>query len=179
MASSLVVRPVVRWEGFALRFDLDMVELVANRQLARLETAVRRIALTGSGDELEIHVDAAWKGLPAHLSARVRELRLHRRFFGCRIQELRGPFGVPLPVSLASVAVRRLGEPMLRFDPDDHILLVDLRRFLPEGLEVRVRDVRCEDRWLCLELDAGSATAQLAGLAGGPDRAADVMPPTS
>jgi hypothetical protein len=50
------------------------------------------------------------------------------------------------------------------FDPGDRILLVDLRRFLPEGLEVRVKDVRCEGRWVCVELAGGSVAAVLAGI---------------
>jgi len=43
-------------------------------------------------------------------------------------------------------------------------LLVDLRAFLPEGLEVRVRDVHCEGRWVCVELAGGSVAAVLAGV---------------
>lgn len=161
------MRPLVRWDGFTLRIDLDMVELIVNRELAQRMPLLRRLEVTGEGEELELHIEAAWQGLPARVSARLRELRLHRRVFGCRVEALRGPMGIPLPVALAGAMVRRLGQGMVRFDPDDRILLVDLRRFLPEGLEVRVKDVRCQERWLCVELAGGAVAAVLAGVAGG------------
>ena len=162
------MRPLVRWDGFALWIDLDMVELVASRQLAGRVEAIRRLRVRGEGDGLELHVEAAWKGLPAQVSVRICELRLHRRFFGCRIAGVRGPMGVPLPPALVSAVIRRFGQGLLSFDPDDSILLVDLRRFLPEGLEVRVKDVRCVDRWLCVDLAGGSVAALLAGVAADP-----------
>ncbi len=168
MASSLATRPLVRWDGFTLWIDLDMVELVANRELGRRAPLLRRLEVTGAGEELELHLEAAWHGLPpARVSAKVRELRLHHRVFGCRVEGLRGPVGIPLPLALVGVMVRRLGHGMVRFDPEDRIVLVDLRRFLPEGLEVRVKNVRCEGRWLCVELAGGSVAAVLAGVTGG------------
>jgi hypothetical protein len=162
MSSELALRPLVTWDGFALRVDLDMVELVANRELAHRAPALRRVSISGDGEDLEIHLEAAWKGLPAKLTARLSELRLHRRFFGCRLDSLLGPLGIPLPVSLAGRVARHLAPEILRFDPDDRILLVDLRRHLPEGLEVRISDVRCEGRWLTVEFAGGSVAALLA-----------------
>jgi hypothetical protein len=122
------------------------------------------LEVSGEGDGLELRLEAVWKGFPAQMSARLRELRLHRRFFGCRIEGPRGPMGVPLPTALVSALIRRFGQGLLSFDPDDRILLVDLRAFLPEGLEVRVRDVHCEGRWVCVELAGGSVAAVLAGV---------------
>ena len=164
MSSELALRPLVKWDGFALQVDLDMVELVANRELARRAPAIRRVGLTGEDDVLEIHLEAALKGLPARVSATVSELRLHRRFFGCRIEALHGPLGIPLPIALAGALARRLAPELLRVDPEDRILLVDLRRFLPEGLEVRISDVRCVGRWLTVELAGGSVAAVLAAV---------------
>jgi hypothetical protein len=153
---------LVKWDGFALQVDLDMVELVANRALAQRAPSFRRLGVTGEGDALTIHLEAALKGLPAHLSATVSELRLRRRFIGCRIEALHGPLGLPLPIAVAGSLVRRLAPELLRFDSDDRILLVDLRRFLPEGLEVRISDVRCVGRWLTVTLAGGSVAAVLA-----------------
>ncbi len=162
MASELAQRPLVKWDGFALQADLDMVELIANRELARREAAIRHVAVTGEGDTVEIHLEAALKGIPARVTATLSELRLHRRFFGCRVEALHGPLGLPLPVGLAGTVARRLAPDLLRFDPEDNILLVDLRPFLPEGLEVRIADVRCTGRWLSVELAGGSVAAVLA-----------------
>jgi hypothetical protein len=162
MASELALRPLVKWDGFALQVDLDMVELIATRELARRASAIRRVGVTGEGEVLQIHLEVALKGLPARISANLSELRLHRRFFGCRIKALHGPFGIPLPIGLAGVLARHLAPELLRFDPDDRILLVDVRRFLPDGLEVRISDVRCVGRWLTVELAGGSVAAVLA-----------------
>jgi hypothetical protein len=162
MVSDLALRPLVKWDGFALQVDLDMVELIANRKLAGRSNTIRRLAVTGEGDVLRIHLDVALKGLPASVSASLSELRLHRRFFGCRVEGLHGPLGIPLPIGLAGALARRLAPDLLRFDPEDRILLVDLRRFLPDGLEVRISDVRCVDRWLTVELAGGSVAAVLA-----------------
>ncbi len=168
MSSTLATRPLVRWDGFTVRIDLDMVELAANRELARRGSVVRRVQVGGEGDELEIDVVAAWRGFPGQVSARVRELRFHRRYFGCRVERLRGPVGVPLPAAILAALVRRFGQGIVTFDPSDRILLVDLRRFLPEGIDVRVRDVRCEGRWLCVELAGGSVASVRAGVSGEP-----------
>ncbi len=164
MSSDLALRPLVKWDGFALRVDLDMVELVANRNLAGRVPALRRVRVSGEDEQLEVHLEAAWKGLPAEVTARISELRLRRRFFGCRVDSLHGPFGIPLPVSLAGMVARRLAPELLRFDPEDRILLLDLRRNLPEGLEVRISDVRCEGRWLTVEFAGGSVAAVLAAI---------------
>jgi hypothetical protein len=164
MSSELALRPLVKWDGFALQVDLDMVELVANRELARRTDAIRRVGVTGEGDVLKIHLDVALKGLPASVSASVSELRLLRRFFGCRVEALHGPLGIRLPIGLAGALARRLAPDLLRFDPEDRILLVDLRRFLPDGLEVRISDVRCVGRWLTVELAGGSVAAVLAAM---------------
>jgi len=160
------MRPLVRWDGFTIRLDLDMAETIADRELARRGSAVRHLEIGGEGDELELRVVASWRGFPAQVSARVGELRLHRRFFGCRVVALHGPMGVPLPAKLLGALVRRFGQGLVSFDPEDRILLVDLRRHLPEGLEVRVREVRCRDRWLCVDLAGGSVAAVLAGVPG-------------
>jgi hypothetical protein len=164
MSSELALRPLVKWEGFTLQVDLDMVELVSNRELARRDSAIRRVGVTGEGEVVEIHLEVALKGLPARVSATLAELRVHRRFFGCRIEALRGPLGIPLPIGLAGALARRFAPDLLRFDSEDRILLVDLRRFLPEGLEVRISDVWCEGRWLMVEVAGGSVAAILAAI---------------
>jgi len=156
------MRPLVRWDGFVLHVDLDIVELVANRALEARDTPIRRVLVEGEGNVLTLRVTAAWKGLPAQLSARISELRLHRRRFGCRLESLHGPMGLPLPIELVGFLVRRLGSEIIDFDTEDRILLVDLRGHLPEGIEVRVQDVQCRGRWLEITLAGGSLAAALA-----------------
>ncbi|MFI5143294.1 MAG: hypothetical protein ACHQQS_04835 [Thermoanaerobaculales bacterium] len=162
MTSELALRPLVRWDGFTLRIDLDIVELLVNRVLEARASVVRRVLVEGDHGALDLHVTAAWRGLPAQLSARISELRLHRRCFGCRVASLHGPLGLPLPLTIVAGLVRRLDHDLIHFDAEDGILLVDLRRYLPEGLEVRVDDVQCRGRWLEVSLAGGSVAAVLA-----------------
>jgi hypothetical protein len=158
MSTELAARPLVAWDAFSLRLDLDMLEYALRRLLPRYTEAIRAVRLAGAGDELEIRVDVAFKGLPARLAARVSELRLRRGFLGCRVERVRGPLGVPVPLGLVAAALRRAAPDLLRLDADDAILLVDLREKLPSEVSVGVRDVRCEGRWLHLDLAPGALT---------------------
>jgi hypothetical protein len=56
------------------------------------------------------------------------------------------------------MALRRTAPGLLQLDTDDAILLVDLREHLPSEVSVGVRDVRCEGRWLHIDLAPGALT---------------------
>jgi len=156
VGSDLVPRPLVQWDGFTVRVDLDVLELTINRELSRKVPHVDELRVAGDGDRLQLDVRLSWQGLPARVSARVADVRLYRRFVGCRVEALRGPLGVPIPLELASAAVRRFAPSIVRFDADDRILLVDLRNRLPDGLRLEVGAVRVVGRTLEVELAPGS-----------------------
>jgi hypothetical protein len=158
MSSELAARPLVAWDAFSLRIDLDMLEYAVGRLLPRYTQGIRAVRLAGEGDVLEIRVDVALKGVPARLGAHLAELRLRRGFLGCRVERLRGPLGVPVPLGLLALALRRAAPGLLRLDTADAILLVDLREHLPNEVSVGVRDVRCEGRWLHVDLAPGALT---------------------
>jgi len=52
--------------------------------------------------------------------------------------------------------LRRFGPDFVTLDTDDGILLVDLRRWLPDGVQIEIRGVRCLGRTLEIELASGS-----------------------
>jgi hypothetical protein len=158
MSSELAARPLVAWDAFSLRLDLDMLEYALARLLPRYTQGIRAVRLSGEGDVLEVQVDVALKGIPARLAARLAELRLRRGFLGCRVERLRGPLGVPVPLGLLAMALRRTAPGLLQLDTADAILLVDLREHLPNEVSVGVRDVRCEGRWLHIDLAPGALT---------------------
>jgi hypothetical protein len=162
MTTGLVNRLLARWDAFTLRIDLDMLEVLLNRELLRRVPALRGVHLEGDGDTLAITVTGAWHDLPAQVRARVTELRVYRQFLGCRVVDLRGPFGVPLPLAAVGALTRRLSRGQVTLDRSDRILLVDLRRSLPEGIDLHVRRARCDGRWLRIELGPGSITPVLA-----------------
>jgi hypothetical protein len=172
MSTGLVSRKLAHWDAFTLRIDLDMLELFVNRELIRRVPALRSVHLEGDGDTLEITVTAAWHDLPAMLQARVTELRVYRQFLGCKVVGVRGPLGVPLPMSVVGLLVRRLSRGMVTLDRNDRILLVDLRPHLPDGVELHVQHARCDGRWLNIELGPGSVTPVLVPAAARTERPA-------
>jgi hypothetical protein len=161
MASNLAPRPLVKWDGFSLHIDLDILEHTVNGILSQKVPGVELLSLDGEGETLEAHVRLEWKGFPAQVGVRIGQLRLHRRFFGCRLLSVHGPFGLPLPVSLVGALVRRVAGGIVHFDHQDGILLAELHRYIPEGIELRIASVTCRGRWLEITLAPGSLAATL------------------
>lgn len=156
VASHLVPRPLVHWDGFSLRCDLDLLERLANRELPKRIEQLRELRIDGDGATLVLRVRVAWQGLPAQLVATLSELRVHRRFLGCCVLSLRGPLGLPVPMFVVAAALRGFGAGLVRLDPSDRILLVDLRAYLPEGLHLDVKSAIVSGRMLEIELAPGS-----------------------
>jgi hypothetical protein len=162
MGSSLLPRPLLTWEEFCLRIDLDILELWLNRSVAGKSGALRELRFAGAGEVLELRAKVAVDGLPAWVSARVSELRVYKATVGGRVDRIAGPMGIPLPISLVAALLRRHAAQWASLDADDRILLVDLRRWLPASLHLHVLEVRCTGRWLELELAPGTFALSLA-----------------
>jgi hypothetical protein len=162
MESSLLPRPLLTWDEFCLRIDLDILELWLNREVAGDAKALREFRLAGHDETVELRVKIAVEGFPAWLSARLSELRVYKAMLGCHVETLRGPLGIPAPLSLVASLLRRHAAQWARLDADDRILLVDLRRWLPASLHLHVQAVRCIGRWLELELAPGTFALSLA-----------------
>jgi hypothetical protein len=162
MGSSLLPRPMLTWEEFSLRIDLDILELWLNREVAGKVEALREFRLSGEGEVLQIEVKVAVEGFPATVTLRLSELRLYKAMLGCQVRGVSGPLGIPLPFSLAASLLRRYAARWARLDADDRVLLVDLRRWLPASLHLHVQDARCSGRWLELGLAPGSFALALA-----------------
>ncbi len=159
VGSELVPRALLRWDGFSLRIDLDMLELQARRVLAERAPWLELRRVGGQGDAVEVEVVAAWHGFHFAGTLQLSELRLRRRFLGCRVDAVRGPMSAPLPLGLIATLLRKYTEGLLQLDTGDRILLVDLRQHLPAGVEVGIAGVRCQGRWLELEVAPGSVAA--------------------
>ncbi len=159
MVSALAPRALLAWDEVSLRCDLDLLERLVNRELPHQVAAVREVRLAGEGPVLEVTVRVAWQGLPAQLVATITELRLHRRFLGCRVVSLRGPLGVPLPLAAVAAVLGRAVPGYLRLDPSDRILLVDLRAWLPPALDLGVRAATVTGRVLEVRLAPGTLSS--------------------
>jgi hypothetical protein len=152
---------MLRWDGFSLHLDLDMVELLANREIKAKAPELQEIHVSGQDEELTVQGVARWHGIPLSFAVRLGELRLRHRFFGCRLDMIKGPLGAPVPIKLLHSLAQRFGHDLVVFDPTDRILLVDLRRFIPAGVEVSIARIVCLGRWLQIELAPGSLAASL------------------
>ena len=161
MESTLLPRPLVTWEQFCLRIDLDVLELWLNRELAGKVEALREIRFGGEGDALEVRVRVAVEGFPARIAVRLGELRVYRSMLGCQVLSVTGPLGVRVPIVLVASLLRRFAARWASLDAGDRILLVDLRRWLPAALHLHLQDARCNGRWLELELAPGSFASAL------------------
>lgn len=151
------LRPLVSWEGFTLRLDLAQLHAWANRELPARVPALRRLRLEGLPDgDLQLEVAFAWKGLPGTVSVRLREARLLHGFFGCQVVAVSGPLGLPLPGSTVASILKRAIPGKVQYDSADGVFLLDLREWLPAGLEVAVRRIHCGSESLKLELGPGS-----------------------
>ncbi|MFH1177951.1 MAG: hypothetical protein V1750_11135, partial [Acidobacteriota bacterium] len=134
MEFPLVPRSLLTWDQLGIRLDLDLIEGWLNHEVLREVEAIRELRLAGSGDLLELRVKVAWEGLPAWLSAKLTELRLYKGFLGCRVESVRGPLGVPVPIAIVARLVHRFAARYVQLGVEDRLLLVDLRRWLPGWL---------------------------------------------
>ncbi len=171
MSSSLQPRPLVIWDAFTLRLDLDMLELWLNRELPPKVDAIERLRVGGDGEIVELSADLELKGFPARVTVRLRDLRLYRRFVGAFVESVHGPLGIRLPIGIVAHFLDKVPAGLVRLDEDDRVLLVDLQRWLPLGIDVRVRSARCVGRWLELELAPGSVAPRLTAPAPPTDQA--------
>jgi hypothetical protein len=158
------MRPLLSWDPIVLRFDLDALQLVANQQLTARGATLHNVRVDGRADGLVLRGLLRLKGLPTPLAVRMSDLRLYRRFFGCRLASLRGPLGLPLPLGVLVSVLDGLGKGHVRFAADDRILTVDLRDWLPPGLDLAVTEVRCLERRLIVAVASGTWTPTTADL---------------
>jgi hypothetical protein len=161
MEFGIVQRPLLTWDEVNVRIDLDMLELWLNRTVPQQVAEIRRVQFLGTDHGLDLIGDLDLRGFPVRVTAHLRELRLYRRFFGCKVEAIQGPLGLPVPLSLVASLVEKVPDRLVRLDRLDRILLVDLRRWLPSWLDLRILDARCLGRWLELAVAPGLLTTRL------------------
>lgn len=158
-------RPVLlSWDGFTVRVDLAALHAIANRDLPTRAPALRSVRLDAVDGLLRLEASFVWKAVPWTVSARLSDVRLYQRFFGCRVMATHGPLGVRLPPSAVASMLERLMPGRVRYDPADGIFLLDLRGHIPAWLDVSVKDAACMGGSLVLKIGDGSLSPQLPAL---------------
>jgi len=161
MSSDLLSPPFARWDGLHLVLDLAAVERHLDALLAT-GGRIRNLRLRGAGDAIDVEATVVWKGVPARVRLELAEIRLRYRHLGFRMRRLRALGAVCVPRSAVAVALRAAGSPLLTVFPAPGIVVVDLRRWLPAELDLRVLTLQATARSLHCWFGAG-ALADLPG----------------
>jgi hypothetical protein len=160
--------PLARWDGLHLALDLGLVERQVNDLLSARED-LRDLSLEGEGDAVAAEVTVVWKGVPARVGLEVAEIRLRHRHLGFRMRRLRALGGVPVPRLAVELALKAFDSPLLKVFSGQGIVVVDLRRWLPEELMLEVLTVQGTSRSLHIWFGPGS-------LANLPGRSPQLLP---
>jgi hypothetical protein len=152
--SELFSPPLARWDGLHLVLDLPLVERHLNDILARNER-FRDLRLTGEGDALAAEITIMRKGIPARVGLELAEIRLRHRHLGLRMRRLRALGGIPVPRAAVELALRALDSPLVTVFPGQGIVVVDLRRWLPDEVSLQVLTVQGTARTLSVWFGPG------------------------
>jgi hypothetical protein len=118
--------------------------------------AIRDLRLHGEGDALGAEATVVWKGVPARVGLELAEIRLRNRHLGLRMRRLRALGGVPVPLAALEFGLKAIDSPLLSVFSGFGIVVVDLRRWLPVELDLRVVTVQATARSLHCWFGAGS-----------------------
>jgi len=147
--------PLARWDGLHLVLDLGLVERHLNELISARED-LRDLCLEGEGDGLAAEVTVVWRGVPARVGLEVAEIRLRHRHIGFRMRKLRALGGIPVPRTAVELALKSLDSPLLSVFSGHGIVVIDLRRWLPEELMLEVLTVQGTSRSLHVWFGSGS-----------------------
>jgi hypothetical protein len=133
--------PLVRWDGLRLVLSLPLLEARLARWLAgggRLEG----LRLEGAGDAVGLSGWVHWGGVRIRVAVEVAELRLRHRRLGFRVRRPRALGGVRLPRSAVNRLLESFASETVHVVGGAGIVVVDLRRWIPEGVSVSVVTVQ-------------------------------------
>ena len=136
-----LLSPLARWDGLHLVLDLPRVERHLNEYLSG-NKSIRDLSLRGAGDAIAAEVTVVWKGVPARVGLELAEIRLKERHLGFRMRKLRALSAIPVPRAAVELGLNALESPLLKVFSGHGIVVVDLRRWLPEELVLEVLTVQ-------------------------------------
>jgi hypothetical protein len=146
--------PLLRWDGMHLVLALSLVEERLNAYLAD-HPQLEQVRLEGAHDALRLTATVVWKGRRARVGLDLSEIRLRHRRLGFRLRRVRLLGGVPVPRAAVEALLESLRSPLLRVLRGHGIVVLDLGRWLPPELTLRVLTVQCTSSYLHLWLGPG------------------------
>jgi hypothetical protein len=134
--------------------DLVLVE----EHLVRLLDGVQRIdgiALSAADDALDVSATVRWKGVRSRVAVELAEIRLRHRHLGFRMRKLRVYGGVPVPRAAVEAILDGIDNDLITVFRGQGIVVVDLRRWLPPELDLKIVTVQATGSSLHLWFGAG------------------------
>jgi len=154
MTTTLTPRSLARWDGLHLVLDLVLVEEHLVQALADVQQ-IEGIALAAAGDALDISATVKWKGVRSRVAMEFAELRLRHRHLGFRMRRLRVYGGLPVPRAAVEAILDGINNEIITVFRGQGIVVVDLRRWLPSELDLKIVTVQATDSSLHLWFGAG------------------------
>lgn len=154
MTTNLAPRSLARWDGLHLVLDLVLVEEHLVRALAGVEQ-IEGLALAPAGDAVDVSATVKWKGVRSRVAVELAELRLRHRHLGFRMRRLRVYGGLPVPRAAVEAILAGIDNELITVFKGQGIVVVDLRRWLPSELDLKIVTVQATDGSLHLWFGAG------------------------
>jgi hypothetical protein len=154
MTTTITPRTLARWDGLHLVLDLVLVE----EHLVRLLAGVDRIdglALSAAGDAVDVSGTVKWKGVRSRVAVELAEIRLRHRHLGFRMRKLRVYGGVPVPRAAVEAILDGIDSDLITVYRGQGIVVVDLRRWLPPELDLKIVTVQATEGSIHLWFGAG------------------------
>ncbi len=154
MTTTLTPRSLARWDGLHLALDLVLVEEHLDRLLADVKQ-VEGLALAAAGDALNVSVTIRWKGVRSRVALELAEIRLRHRHLGFRMRRLRVYGGLPVPRAAVEAILESIDNELIKVFRGQGIVVIDLRRWLPPELDLKIVTVQATGSSLHLWFGAG------------------------
>jgi hypothetical protein len=154
MTTTLTPRDLARWDGLHLVLDLVLVEEHLVRLLADVKE-VDGIALAAAGDAIDVSATVRWKGVRSRVAVEIAELRLKHRHLGFRVRRLRVYGGLPVPRAAVEAILESIDSSLITVFRGKGIVVIDLRRWLPPELNLKIVTVQTTGSSLHLWFGAG------------------------
>ncbi len=154
MTTTLTPRTLARWDGLHLVLDLVLVEEHLGRWLAGVDR-IDGLALAAAGDAVEVSATLRWKGVRSRVAVELAELRLRHRHLGFRMRKLRVYGGLPVPRAAVEAILAGIDHDIVTVFRGRGIVVVDLRRWLPPELDLKIVTVQSTKGSLHLWFGAG------------------------
>ena len=136
-------------------FDIPAVEGMLRARLADID-ALSDLELYGQDDRLGLILLVHWKAVSIKVRVELREIRIRHRRLGFRLGRVRAFGALPVPKIAVLRTLQGAVPELVTVLPGSDIVVVDLRRWIPAEVSVRIVAVQVVGDGLHVWLASGS-----------------------